>query len=75
MWLAAVHGRHSGWVRNVEAHRAVRVRWRGTWRNAVAEVHPATPDVMRRFNSYARSGPSVLGSDPALVFVRWADFP
>src|SRR3954471_15680785 len=34
MLLIAVHGRASGWVRNIEAQPQVRLRHRGQWRGA-----------------------------------------
>lgn len=71
MLLIAVHGRHSGWVRNVEAHPQVRLRHRGRWRSAQASVEPLQPQVLRRFNLYARSGPRLVGIDPLLVRCRF----
>ena len=69
VWLIAVHGRHSAWVRNIEAEPRVRLRLRGRWRDGRAEVVPWDPEVARRFNLYARTGPATLGIDPALVRV------
>jgi deazaflavin-dependent oxidoreductase (nitroreductase family) len=66
-WLIAVHGRHSAWVLNAEAERHVRVRHRGRWRPATATLVDWDPDVARRFNAYARSGPAVTGRNPLLV--------
>ena len=68
-WLIAVHGRHSAWVRNIEAEPRVRLRLRGRWRNGTAEVVPWDPVVARRFNLYARTGPATIGIDRALVRV------
>jgi deazaflavin-dependent oxidoreductase (nitroreductase family) len=67
MWLIAVHGRHSAWVRNLEASPVTRVAHRGRWREATATVRPLDVDVVRRFNLYARSGPRLVGVDPVLV--------
>ena len=67
MLVIAVHGRHSGWVRNLEAHPRVRVRHRGHWRIATAVTAVLTPDDVRLFNLYARSGPRLAGIDPLLV--------
>jgi deazaflavin-dependent oxidoreductase (nitroreductase family) len=69
-WLIAVHGRHSGWVKNVEARPEVRIRIRGRWRTARATVRPWDEALARRFNRYARLGPATLGIDPALVRVE-----
>ena len=68
-WLIAVHGRHSSWVRNLEAERAVRVRIAGHWRSGTAAVLPWDPEIVGRFSAYARLGPATLGIDPALVRV------
>jgi deazaflavin-dependent oxidoreductase (nitroreductase family) len=68
-WLIAVHGRHSTWVRNVEASPDIRIRIRGRWRAGTAAVVPWDEAVVRRFNRYARLGPATLGIDPALVRV------
>ena len=37
-WVVAEHGRHAGYVRNLEADPAVRVRHRGRWKPARAFV-------------------------------------
>ena len=68
MWLIAVHGRHSVWVRNIEGSPDVRVKVTGRWRSGIASVHPYDPAFAARFNAYARSGPRLVGIDP--VFVR-----
>jgi deazaflavin-dependent oxidoreductase (nitroreductase family) len=67
MLLIAVHGRHSGWVCNLEATPAVRIKHRGRWRTAQATIETLEPDVLPRFNLYARSGPRFVGIDPVLV--------
>ena len=67
LWLMAVHGRHSGWVKNAEARPAVRVKIRGRWHNGTASVHPFDEATAARFNAYARSGPRTLGIDPLLI--------
>ena len=69
MWLIAVHGRHSGWVRNLEAAPTVRLKHRGRWRDGTATVHPIDAVPLERFTAYARSGPRFLGMDPLLVCV------
>lgn len=68
-WLIAVHGHHSTWVKNVEARSEVRIRLRGRWRAGTATVLPWDEAVARRFNRYARLGPTTLGIDPAMVRV------
>jgi deazaflavin-dependent oxidoreductase (nitroreductase family) len=67
MWLIAVHGRHSGWVRNLEAAPQVRFKHRGRWHTGTATTHPIDAVPLERFNAYARSGPRLLGMDPLLV--------
>jgi len=73
MWLIAVHGRHSAWVKNVEEHAAVRVRFSGRWHEGTASIHPYDAAFASRFNRYARSGPRMVGIDPSLVRVDLAD--
>ena len=73
MWLLAVHGRHSGWVCNLTAQPAVRIRHRGRWRQATASLRPIDPEVVRTFNRYARTGPKVFGIDPCLVRIDFED--
>lgn len=70
MWLIAVHGRAS-WILNVETAPSVRVRHRGSWRTAEAEVLPWDPAIAKRFNAYARSGPVLTAIDPVLVRLRF----
>jgi len=38
LWIVAEQGRHAGYVRNLEATPAIRVRLRGRWRAATATV-------------------------------------
>jgi deazaflavin-dependent oxidoreductase (nitroreductase family) len=71
MLLIAVHGRLSGWVRNLEADPHVRLRHRGRWRGAQAIIEPLRPELLIRFNAYARSGPRLVGIDPVLVRCRF----
>lgn len=67
LWLIAVHGRRSFWVKNLEEQPSVRVRMRGRWRSGTASVHPYDEEFARRFNRYARSGPRMVGIEPAFV--------
>src|SRR5437763_804384 len=39
-WIVAEHGRHSDYVRNLEADPRVRVKARGRWRTGTAHVLP-----------------------------------
>ena len=70
IWLASVHGRHAHWVRNIEARPEVRIKLSGRWHHGHATVHDYDEPAARRFNAYARSGPTALGIDPALVRVE-----
>lgn len=70
VWLASVHGRHASWVRNIEASPDVRIKLSGRWHDGRATVHDYDEAMGRRFNLYARSGPSMLGIDPVLVGVE-----
>ena len=72
-WVIAVHGRHSDFVRNLEAQPQVRFRLRGRWHRGVASVHPMDPAIVRRFSVYAQSGPKTLGIDPVLVRIDLID--
>ena len=52
-WIVAEHGRHAGYVRNLQADPNVRVRLRGRWRDATAEVVP-DDDPQERLDSFGR---------------------
>jgi deazaflavin-dependent oxidoreductase (nitroreductase family) len=69
VWLIAIHGRHSTWVRNLEYSPQVRVQVALRWRTGTASVLPVDRKTLRGFNLYARSGPRTLGIDPLLVRV------
>lgn len=73
MWLNAVHGRHAAWVLNAEANPSVRMRVRRRWRAGTATIHPVDPAVAARFSAYARGGPALMGLDPLMVRIEWAD--
>jgi len=66
-WLISVHGRHASWVKNVEDSRTVRLRVKRRWRTGTASLVRYDPEIIRRFNRYARSGPVTVGIDPALI--------
>jgi deazaflavin-dependent oxidoreductase (nitroreductase family) len=72
-WLIAVHGRHSGIVRNIEANPNVRLRLRGRWRAGTATTLPLDPAIVKRFNRYGQSGPKLVGWDPLLVRIDLTD--
>jgi hypothetical protein len=67
MWLIAVHGEHSDYVRNLTAQPQVRIRHLGRWQRATATVHPMDPERLRSFGLYARMGPATLGIEPRMV--------
>lgn len=52
-WIVAEQGRHAGYVRNLEADPAVRVRVSRRWRRARAEVIP-DDDPQVRLAAFAR---------------------
>jgi deazaflavin-dependent oxidoreductase (nitroreductase family) len=69
-WLISVHGPHASFARNIAANPRVRLKLRGRWRDGAASVVPLDPEVVRRFNGYARMGPRTFGIDPALIRVE-----
>ena len=52
-WIVAEHGRHAGYVRNLQSDPNVRVRVRGHWRDGHAEV-VAGDDPEERLASFGR---------------------
>jgi deazaflavin-dependent oxidoreductase (nitroreductase family) len=55
-WVIAEHGRHAGWVRNIEANPRVRVKLKGRWRQGTAHLMPDDDPIARqreldRFNA------------------------
>ncbi|MEA2492537.1 MAG: hypothetical protein QOJ29_448 [Thermoleophilaceae bacterium] len=66
-WVISVHGRHAGFVKNIEANPSVRFRLRGRWHNGTASIHPMDDAIVERFNAYGQAGPKTLGWDPVLV--------
>jgi deazaflavin-dependent oxidoreductase (nitroreductase family) len=67
IWLIAVHGRHSSWVKNLEASSEVSIKLGGRWHRARPSLVPFDARVLKRFSRYARLGPKAVGIDPALV--------
>lgn len=55
LWVVAEQGRHAGYVRNLEADRRVRVRLKGRWIPAEAEI-AHDDDPARRLASFGRKG-------------------
>jgi deazaflavin-dependent oxidoreductase (nitroreductase family) len=66
-WLISVHGRHASWVKNLEYSPTVRLRVKRRWRTGTASIVRYEREIIRRFNRYARSGPTTVGIDPALI--------
>jgi deazaflavin-dependent oxidoreductase (nitroreductase family) len=52
-WIVSEHGRHSDYVRNIEADPRVRVKVRGKWRTGTAYVLP-DDDVAARMRALKR---------------------
>lgn len=73
MLVIAVHGTASGWVKNATADPRVRLRHKGRWRAAQAEVLPWDPELARTFNVYARSGPALVAGDAVIVRFTYVD--
>lgn len=59
IWIVAEQGRHAGWVRNLEAEPAVRVRQRAHWREATALIAD-DDDPRQRLQSWNRPGHAKL---------------
>jgi deazaflavin-dependent oxidoreductase (nitroreductase family) len=70
VWLGSVHGRRASWVRNIEANPEVRIMLSGRWHDGRATVREYDEAIVRRFSAYARTGPRMLGIEPALVRVE-----
>jgi deazaflavin-dependent oxidoreductase (nitroreductase family) len=69
-WVIAVHGRHAGFVKNIEANPTVRFRLRGRWHDGIASIHAMDDAIVKRFNAYGQAGPKTLGWDPVLVRIE-----
>jgi deazaflavin-dependent oxidoreductase (nitroreductase family) len=52
LWLIAQHGRHAGWVRNLEANPRIRVRLGRRWHTGTAQLVPGD-DVQARARTFA----------------------
>jgi deazaflavin-dependent oxidoreductase (nitroreductase family) len=69
-WIVAEHGRHSDYVRNLEADPRVRVKARGRWRTGTAHVLPDEDprallrDLKRPLND---AGLLLMASEPLVV--------
>jgi deazaflavin-dependent oxidoreductase (nitroreductase family) len=77
VWFVSEHGRHAGYMRNIEANPQVRLRLGRRWVTGTARGVPAS-DPVGRFVEVARfplgrgayaATLRVLGTDPALVRV------
>ena len=53
-WIVSEHGRHSDYVRNIEAEPRARVKVRGKWRSGTAHVLP-DDDVEARIRALNRT--------------------
>ena len=73
MWLIAAHGRHSAWVKNIEASPSVRLKTGGSWRAGKASIHPYDPARAPSFNLYARGGAGRVAIDPLMVRIDLVD--
>jgi deazaflavin-dependent oxidoreductase (nitroreductase family) len=73
MWVIAVHGRKSGWVRNAEDADTVRYKHRLRWRTATTHTHEWDEELVRSMTAYARSGARAVGDAPLVVELRPVD--
>lgn len=72
LWVVAEQGRHAGYVRNLEANPAVRVRLRGRWRSATASIVDGDDPVARlRTFGRARHERLVSSLGTALLTLRF----
>jgi deazaflavin-dependent oxidoreductase (nitroreductase family) len=69
VWIIASHGEHAGFVQNILANPAVKLRRKGRWHRGRAYVEPLRDDVLQHFSRYARAGVRA-GIDPCLVRVE-----
>ncbi len=72
-WLIAVHGHSSAFAKNIATSPEVRLRLGGRWHRGTAALQPLDPAIVRRFNRYARLGPTTFGINPALLRVELRD--
>ena len=72
-WVISVHGRHAGFVKNIEADPNVRFRLRGRWHTGTASIQEMDDAIVKRFNTYGQSGPRFVGWDPVLVRINLRD--
>jgi deazaflavin-dependent oxidoreductase (nitroreductase family) len=72
VWLIAVHGERAAFVRNIASDPHVRLKIDRHWREGTASVTAFDPDVVRRFNLYAKLGPRTLGIEPKLLRVTFS---
>jgi deazaflavin-dependent oxidoreductase (nitroreductase family) len=70
MWLIATHGSHADYVANLIAQPRIRLRYLARWYAGTAAVHELCPDIVARFNPYAR-GALRIAIDPQLVRVSF----
>jgi deazaflavin-dependent oxidoreductase (nitroreductase family) len=67
-WIVAEHGRHAGYVRNIEANPRVRIRLGRQWRSGTARVVP--DDDARRRSMGRVNGLVVRAMGSELLTVR-----
>ncbi len=53
-WVVAEHGRHAGYVHNIEGNPTVRVCRHGRWRTATAQIVP-DDDPLARLDHFGRT--------------------
>lgn len=65
--VLSVYGESAAFVKNLRADPSVRIKRRGRWRQATAEVVDVTPDTVSHLGLYARTVLIRLGRDPKVV--------
>jgi deazaflavin-dependent oxidoreductase (nitroreductase family) len=69
--LIAAHGRHSAWVKNLEANPAVRIKLNRRWRDGDASIVELEQNKLGGYNLYARQAAGAIGIDPVVVRIDW----
>jgi deazaflavin-dependent oxidoreductase (nitroreductase family) len=67
LYVLAVYGDASAFVKNLRANPVVRVKRRGRWRIGAAELLDPTPEAVARLGLYARWVLLRIGDNPKIV--------
>lgn len=71
-WMVSEHGRHSSYVRNIEANPRVRVNTRGRWREGTAHLLEDDDPIERLHALWGKRGntPAVRAAGTDLLSIR-----